>query len=85
MAPPKRTDEELAKAAEIGARIRRLRLAQKLTLQQLAVRANMHGDHLRELEHGRHVAYRHTLDRIATALGTTGHYLRTGRKNGGGK
>lgn len=69
MAPPKRTDEEMAKARETGARIRKCRLARGFrTAVAPAVLAEIDPDHWRAIERGENVAYPQTMRRIARAL-----------------
>lgn len=75
MAPPARTDEELARAKAIGERIRELRRSRKMSATKLAGKADMTADHLFALERGEHVAFERTLRRLARALGVKLHDL----------
>jgi transcriptional regulator with XRE-family HTH domain len=66
-------------AARIGRRIRAVRRSQGLTLEAVAVKANISTSLLSKLENGRVSSPIATLSNIVTALGTTvGHVLGTG-------
>ncbi len=56
---------------QIGERIRELRTARGLSVNDLAVKAGMKRPNLSRLEHGRHQPSLETLERIAEALGTS--------------
>lgn len=55
--------------AAFGVRLRKLRLARKLTLEQLAERAELHWTYVSGIERGRRDPGLRTLSRLAHALG----------------
>lgn len=65
---------------KIGARMRTLRAAQKLSGYAVAAAAGVAPHYLYVLERGEHMPGVATLERIATALGTTTTYLLTGKR-----
>lgn len=86
MPPSKRTDEERAAIAQIGARIRARRRAKKIKAIELAYLTGMNLEHLHALERGEHKPRSYTLSRIAKVLGVSVEELETGKKprNGNG-
>lgn len=63
---------------EIGQRIKQLRIARGLTLQELAGKAKISAGYLSEIERGGPALSGEKLEALATALGTTADYLLTG-------
>lgn len=72
-------EDALVKAT--GERIQGLRRRCALTRAALAVEAGVSVDQLAALERGHNVARSSTLESLAKALGTTVHYLLTGRRS----
>lgn len=70
--------EKDQKRLEIGRRIKQLRIARELTLQELAEKARMSPGYLSEVERGGPALSGEKLQALAGALGTTVEYLLTG-------
>ncbi len=66
------------KRREIGQRIKQLRIARGLTLQELAEKAKMSAGYLSEIERGGSALSGEKLEAIAVSLGTSVDYLLTG-------
>ena len=63
--------DEAATAVRIGERVRKLRLAGKMTAAELARRAGMQRPNLTRLEGAKHVPSLETVEKVAKALGVT--------------
>ena len=71
MSPPDDPDTSAPAADELGQRLRRVRLSQRLRLADLAVAAECSESYLSKVENGRTTPSLRMLHRIATALGTS--------------
>ena len=60
--------QDADRAIRIGNKVRRLRIARRLTITELAQRIGMQRPNLSRLEHGRHIPSLETLEGVADAL-----------------
>ena len=68
-------DESSRINQEIGERIRKARIAQKMSQQELAVKANISLPHISEIEHGKKAMKLFTFIKIVEALQVSADYL----------
>lgn len=66
------------KRLEIGKRIKQLRIARELTLQELGEKAKMSAGYLSEIERGGPALSGEKLEALAAALGSSVEYILTG-------